>query len=116
MPGDESMSVKEREVYRIHAEICQALTHPVRLEIIDHLRTGEKTVGELVREMEMPQSTISRHLRLMRERGVVRARREGANVYYALSNEKIVGAYDLIHQFVVDHYNEQLSVFASTAP
>ena len=105
------MSVKDRDVYRIHAEICQALTHPVRLEIIDHLRAGEKTVGELVTEMEMPQSTISRHLRLMRTKGVVRARREGLNVYYALSNEKSTRAYDLIHQFVIDHYAAQSDLF-----
>ena len=107
------MNIKDRDVYRIHAEICQALTHPVRLEIIDHLRSGEKTVGSLVEDMGMPQSTISRHLRLMRQKGVVRTRREGANVYYQLSNEKIVRAYDLIHQFVLEHYNEQLTLFAA---
>ena len=101
------MRIKDKDVYRIHAEICQALTHPVRLEIIDHLRMGEKTVSELVEEMAMPQSSISRHLRLMRTKGVVRTRREGLNVYYELSNEKIVQAYDLIHQFVIDHYSEQ---------
>ena len=105
------MSIKDRDVYRIHAEICQALTHSVRLEIIDHLRLGEKTVSELVDEMEMPQSSISRHLRLMRTKGVVRARRDGPNVYYALSDEKVVQAYDLIHQFVIDHYAKQLDLF-----
>ena len=101
------MSIKDKDVYHIHAEICRALTHPVRLEIIDHLRMGEKTVSDLVEEMALPQSSISRHLRLMRTKGVVRTRREGLNVYYELSNEKIVQAYDLIHQFVIDHYSEQ---------
>jgi ArsR family transcriptional regulator len=101
------MSVKDREIYRIHAEICQALTHPTRLEIIDHLRRGEMTVSMLAAGMEMPQSTISRHLRLMRAKDVVQTRREGANVYYQLSNDKILQAYDLIHQFVVEHINAQ---------
>ena len=99
------MNVKDREVYQIHAEICQALTHPTRLEIIDLLRGGERTVGRLAEEMGIPQSTISRHLRLMRAKGVVRTRRDGSNVFYQLSNEKIIYAYDLIHQFVVDQIN-----------
>ncbi len=101
------MDVKNREIYLIHAEICQALTHPTRLEIIDHLRSGEKTVSALADKMDIHQSTISRHLRLMRARGVVRTRRHGSNVYYQLSNKKIIRAYDLIHQFVVDQINAQ---------
>lgn len=107
------MNIKDREVYRIHAEICQALTHPTRLEIIDLLRREEKTVGRLAEEMGMPQSTISRHLRLMRAKGVVRTRREGQNVFYQLSNEKIIHAYDLIHQFVVDQINARSVIVAA---
>ncbi len=106
------MSIKDKEIYAIHAEICQALTHPTRLEIIDYLRAGEKTVSELVQAMDMPQSTISRHLRLMRKKGVVQTRRVGPNVYYRLSNENIIGAYDLIHQFVVDHFQAQSHIFS----
>ncbi len=106
------MNIKDREIYQIHAEICQALTHSTRLEIIDHLRTNEKTVSMLTQEMAMPPSTISRHLRLMREKGIVQTRRDGPNVYYQLSNDKIIRAYDLIHQFVIDHFNAQSRMLA----
>ncbi len=108
------MNIRDREIYQIHAEICQALTHATRLEIIDHLRAHEKTVGALALEMAMPSSTISRHLRLMREKGVVQARRDGPNVYYQLNNEKIVQAYDLIHQFVLEQYSTQSNLFSTS--
>jgi ArsR family transcriptional regulator len=94
--------MKSRRQYEIHADICQALTHPTRLEIIDLLRDGEKGVSELVQEMETPQSTVSRHLGIMRAKGVVYARRDGKFTYYQLTSDKILTAYDAMHDFAAE--------------
>jgi ArsR family transcriptional regulator len=72
------------------------------LEIIDLLREGEKGVSELVQELEVPQSTVSRHLRTMRAKGVVRARRDGGFTYYQLTSNKALTAYDAMHDFAAE--------------
>jgi len=99
--------MKSRRLYEVHAEICQALTHPTRLEIIDLLRDGERGVSELVHELEVPQSTVSRHLGIMRAKGVVHARREGGFTYYQLTNDKILKAYDAMHDFAAEIFAYQ---------
>lgn len=93
----------ERRLYHLHARICHILANPTRLEIIDRLRTGEKSVGELAEIMRIGQANLSQHLAVMRQQGIVTPRREGASVYYELSNPKIVKACDLMRQVLLEH-------------
>lgn len=95
--------MKSQQLYQIHANICQSLTHATRLEIIDRLRDGEKSVAQLAKELSIQQGTLSRHLGVMRSTGVVLPRREGQNVYYRLGSPKIIAAYDLMHQFSTEY-------------
>lgn len=99
--------MKDKQLYKIHAEICKTLTHPVRLEILDELRGGEKTVTELVDALEMAQSTVSRHLAVMRSTEVVSTRREGLCIYYSLSSTHIVAAYDEMHKFALEYLSRR---------
>ena len=93
----------ERRLYHLHARICHVLANPKRLEIIDRLRTDEKSVGELADMMQIGQANLSQHLAVMRQQGIVTPRREGASVYYGLSNPKIVKACDLMRQVLLEH-------------
>jgi len=86
-----------------HASICQTLANPKRLEIIAHLRDGEKSVTELTEAMQISQANLSQHLGLMRQKGIVVARREGLNSYYRLSNSKIIQACDLMRQVLLEN-------------
>ncbi len=74
-------------------EILKALAHPTRLFIIETLagRDGERCVCELVDELPYSQSTISKHLSILRQAGLVQTRKEGLNVYYTLANSEIKG-------------------------
>lgn len=92
-----------RNLYKIHANICHTLANPKRLEIIDRLRNREMSVTELAVALEISQSNLSQHLALMRERGILTTRREGLNVYYALSNPKIIQACDLMRQVLLEY-------------
>ena len=67
--------------------LCKALTEPIRLRILALLREGELCVCELVEVLQMPQSTVSRHLSLLKAAGWVAERRQGAWMYYRLVNE-----------------------------
>ncbi len=99
------------ELYSLKAELCKTFADPKRLIIIDELREGERTVGELARVLELPQAVVSRHLAILRERGVAQYRREGTSVYYSLSDPKIGDACDMVHQILLDKIekNKQLA-------
>ena len=99
--------MKDKLIYQIHADICKALTHPIRLEIIDCLRGGENNVTQLTEKIQAPQTTVSWHLRVMRIKGVVVQHNEGSNVYYQLGSPRISAAYDEIHQFAIEYLATQ---------
>jgi len=95
--------MSNRRLYELHARICQALSNPKRLEVIDCLRDGELPVISLAELTHISQANLSQHLAIMREKGIVTARREGLNVYYRLSNPKITQACDLMRQVLLEH-------------
>ena len=104
----------DRRLYKLHAGICHTLAHPKRLEIIDKLRDQELSVTELTEALEISQANLSQHLSLMRQRGIVTTRREGLNVFYKLSNPKIIKACDLMRQVLLENL-ESGAVLVETA-
>jgi len=94
------------ELFKLKAELCKTFADATRLAIINELRSGEKLVGELAQTLKIPHAVASRHLALLRNRGVVRPRREGTNVYYSMADPKIVAACDLIHQVLLNSLSE----------
>ena len=90
------------ELYNLKAELCKTFADPKRLIIINELMGGEMTVNELARVLELPQAIVSRHLAILRDKGVVQYRREGTSAYYSLSNPKIGEACDMMHQILLD--------------
>ncbi len=70
--------------------------------IINELRDGEKQVGELAQSLRIPQAVVSRQLALLRARGVVIPRRDGTNIYYSLTDLKIIEACDLVHEVLLN--------------
>jgi DNA-binding transcriptional ArsR family regulator len=99
--------MKKKDFYRLHSDVCKTLSNPKRQEILDNLRTKEMTVNELVKATEISQSNLSQHLAILRAKGMVSARREGINVYYSISNLKIIKAFDLISEVLKDELASQ---------
>lgn len=97
------------ELYQLHAQICRALADPKRLLIINLLREGERSVGELAGLLGLPQANVSQHLAVLRDKRLVTSRREGTTVYYALASTKIVQAFDLLREVMADLLAEQAS-------
>ncbi|MDO9096990.1 MAG: metalloregulator ArsR/SmtB family transcription factor [Candidatus Methanoperedens sp.] len=96
----------DKKIFEMHAEICKVFTSPKRLEIINLLRDGEKTVNELAEQAGVPQANISQHLTVLRQNNVVTTRREGANVYYKIANPKILQACDLMREVLIEKLTE----------
>ncbi len=89
-------NAEKNEIYRLHAEFCQTLSDANRLLLISELSKGESSVNELVERLGLRQSNVSKHLAVMRERGLVSTRREGAAIYYSLSDRRIFEAIRLL--------------------
>src|SRR3989338_1626379 len=99
-----------KELYRIHAEMCKVFSNPIRLEILHLLRYDELSVTELIEKSKLSQANISQHLAIMKARGVVVSRRDGKNMYYRLANPKIVRAFDIIRDALIEKMNKERAV------
>jgi ArsR family transcriptional regulator len=102
----EHRMAEEERLFAFHADMCKMLSSPIRLKIIHFLRSKEKSVNELARECSVPQATLSQHLGLMRQRGMLITRKEGTTVYYRLSNPKMIEAFDLIREILSERLLE----------
>lgn len=87
-----------KDVYRMHAEFFRIIAHPKRLEILDLLREHEVNVTQLAKAMDVRTVNVSQELAPLRSAGIVETRREGKTVFYRLTNQKVIRAYELIAQ------------------
>ncbi len=91
-----------KELYKIHAEICKVFSNPTRLEILNLLRGKEMSVTGLIKKTKLSQANISQHLSIMKSRGIVSSDRTGKNIYYKLTNPKIIKAFDIIREILAE--------------
>jgi len=91
-----------QEVIRLHADMCSALADPSRLLILYALGEKPRTVSELTAYVNIRQPTTSRHLRVLREHGLVRAARQGQNIEYTLCDHRILDALDMLRAVLRD--------------
>jgi len=92
----------ETEVVQLHAEICAGLADPSRIMILYALSNGPQNVTEICTALKMPQPSVSRHLKILRERRMVIAERQGTVVQYSLADERLVEALDLLRAVLRD--------------
>lgn len=81
------------------AEVLKAVAHPVRLQIVELLENKEMCVGDIVDVLGGKQAITSQQLNMMKDKGVLNCRRDGAKVYYRIENENVI---KLLH-CVYDH-------------
>ena len=84
------------EINRLHAHVCSGLADPIRILILYSLAESKFNVTELSKTLEIPQPTISRHLKVLRDRNIVAAEREGQSVFYSLQDHRIIDALELL--------------------
>ncbi len=103
-------------ISELHAELCKTLGSAIRIEILNALRGGEKTVRELSAALRVRQPNVSQHLAVLRQRGVVTTRKDGVNIYYGISNPKITQACELMKQVLVEQLKEGMELTRLTSP
>lgn len=98
------------EINQLHAEICSALADPKRILILYALAEHPFTVNDLVKQVGFSQPTTSRHLKVLRTRGLVTTVRRGSNIEYSLKDKRIIEALDLLRDILHDNLTHQASL------
>ena len=96
----------EKKIYQLHSELCKSLAHPKRLEILNSLRDGEKSVSELLSVVACSKANLSQHFAVLREKRIITGRREGVNIFYRLANPKMIQACDIIREVLFEELVE----------
>jgi ArsR family transcriptional regulator len=105
----------KREVNLLHAYVCQALADPKRILILYALADKPRYVSELAEYLDIPQPTVSRHLKVLRDRSLVTTKRDGTAVFYSLADERILEALDLLRAVLADTLTEQAQLVQALA-
>lgn len=95
------------EITQLHAQVCSGLADSNRILILYTLDDKTYNVSDLAVAVGLPQPTTSRHLKILRDRGMVSAQRDGQSVYYTLADKRITQALDLLRSFLGDKLRTQ---------
>ncbi|HUF37233.1 MAG TPA: metalloregulator ArsR/SmtB family transcription factor [Anaerolineales bacterium] len=99
-----------QEIHQLHAGFCKGLADANRLVLLYTLDNDPCTVGELAEKLDLPQSTVSRHLGILRERGMVVDTRQGKSVLYALGDPRIIEALDILRAVMSSQLKKQIPI------
>jgi len=94
-------------IYNMQSEISKTLANPIRLAILHFLREGEKSVNELTDILGISQSNLSQHLALMRQKSILKTRKQGTSIFYSVTNPKINQACDMVREVLLDQLNQR---------
>jgi DNA-binding transcriptional ArsR family regulator len=95
------------EINLLHANLCRAVADPKRILILYALDEQPHHVSALADLLHMPQPTVSRHLRVLRQQSLVTTERDGTSITYALADRRIIEALDLMRQVMNDALKKQ---------
>jgi len=100
----------KQEIIQLEADFCAALSDPTRIFILYALNEQPLNVTELTNELDIPQPTTSRHLKVLRERGLVFTERQGTVITYHLADKRIIQALDLLRAAMRDRLTQRANL------
>lgn len=102
-------------VHQFKAEFFKALGHPARIKILEFLRGGERTVGEIQAFVEMEPAATSQQLGILRVKNIVVTRKEGSSVYYAVRDPAVFELLDVARRIFNNHLINTRDMLAELA-
>lgn len=91
-----------QEVSQLEADLCFALADPTRILVLYTLNEHPCNVTEITNQLAISQPTTSRHLKILRERGLVETERQGSSITYSLADPRLIEALDLLRSVLRD--------------
>ena len=102
------MPTNQENNNRFKATVFHALADPIRLEIIAYLKNGEKCVCEIVPHLNLIQPLVSRHLKILKDVGMVRCRKDGTKRMYSIVDDKIHNVLDALTPDLVNTLTKEV--------
>ncbi len=99
--------MSNKSIYQLHADVCKALAHGLRIEIIDLIGDGELGFGELAEITGTAKPSLSQHLSVMVEKGILLQRKQGLNAFYRISTPKVTEACRLMREVLIERLEKQ---------
>ena len=99
-----------QELRRFKAEIFQALGHPTRIAIVELLRSGEMSAGELIEKLGLEQANASQHFAVLRGKQIVVNRKEGNQVFYSLRDPVLIEVLDVLRRYFFSQLSATMSM------
>ncbi len=92
--------MNKKESYELHSQMCKSFSNPARLQILNTLRNGELSVHQVIEKTGLLQANVSQHLSFLKNQRILVSRRDGKNIYYSISDKRIIEAFDLLFDFL----------------
>lgn len=102
-----AMTEKEKLIYAAKARVIKALAHPTRLWMVERLADGERCVCEFADDVDVDFSTVSKHLALLRQAGIVEDEKRGKQVYYRLKVPCVIKFMSCVEAVIESQAKEQ---------
>ena len=89
MKPSNNLKTVPQKIFQMQCEICKSLGHPIRLQIVDRLNRGEASASDLIATLDVAKGSLSKHMSLLVNGGIVESRREGRRIFYRLTDPEI---------------------------
>ena len=107
--------ILKQEIMQLEADFCAALSDPTRIFILYALSERALNVTELTNDLGIPQPSTSRHLKVLRDRGLVYTERQGTVITYHLADRRVIQALDLLRTAMRDRLTQKASLVSKLA-
>lgn len=104
------MDSKTQAKFELRAKILKAMAHPTRLFIVDELSKGEKCVCELTEMIGVDMSTVSKHLSVLKNAGILQDEKRGLQVYYNLKISCVLNFFSCVESVLKSSAKEQMEL------
>ncbi len=101
------MADQEMEIFEMQADVCLALANPRRLQILNLLKEGERSVSSMLDAIAINKANMSQHLSVLKQKGLVLTRREGTTIYYRLASPRISEACSIMRDVLRETLKEK---------
>lgn len=104
------MNEKTRNIFEMRAGIIKAMAHPTRLFVVDELSRGERCVCELTAMIGADISTVSKHLTILKNAGIVQDEKRGAQVFYSLTVPCVLNFFQCVEAVLKARVEKQVEM------
>jgi len=104
-----------RPIYQVKADFFKTLAHPARIRVLELLRDGERSVGELIPEVGIEASHLSQQLGILRRANLVQSRKEGSTVRYSVTDPRIFDLLEVARAILTSTLEESRQLLAELA-